>query len=279
MTFYVQTWDEYYTQVLTLGVVSGPVEGVLTLCVVFAFTAYEGGGSFWHRAMFDTVGVPKLDWIPEAAYVMSFTQWYLVYGGLLLFFATGSSIYHVVQVRRERGQDPIKPLFGLLPLVATWILVPAYLYLQPAILENHLIPFVLYVGLINAYSVGRMIVGHLVKAPFPYFNILQVPLALVVLDSAGPFFGLWSSVLGANLSSQVAFVFVSLGLAVGVYGSFVVCLNGSINLRTKTNVSQHDVITTICDYIDIWCLTIKHPHVEEMQATAREGVAVAKKAQ
>ncbi|ODM18471.1 hypothetical protein SI65_06342 [Aspergillus cristatus] len=262
MTFYVQTWDEYYTQVLTLGVVSGPVEGVLTLCVVFAFTAYEGGGSFWHRSMFDTVGVPKLDWIPEAAYDMSFTQWYLIYGALLLFFATGSSIYHVVQVRRERGQDPIKPLFGLLPLVATWIFVPAYLYLQPAILENHLIPFVLYVGLINAYSVGRMIVGHLVKAPFPYFNILQVPLALAVFDSAGPFFGLWSSVLGADLSSQVAFVFVSLGLAVGVYGSFV-----------------HDVITTICDYIDIWCLTIKHPHVEEAQATVREGVAVAKKAQ
>lgn len=230
MTFYVQTWDEYYTQVLTLGIVSGPVEGVLTLCVVFAFTAYEGGGSFWHRAMFDTVGVPKLDWIPEAAYEMSFTQWYLVYGGLLLFFATGSSIYHVVQVRRERGQDPIKPLFGLLPLVATWIFVPAYLYLQPAILENHLIPFVLYVGLINAYSVGRMIVGHLVKTPFPYFNILQVPLALAVIDSAGPFFGLWSSILGADLSSQVAFVFVSLGLAVGIYGSFVVCLHGSIDL-------------------------------------------------
>lgn len=49
--------------------------------------------------------------------------------------------------------------------------------------------------------------------------------------------------------------------------------------KTKTNVLQHDVITTICDYIDIWCLTIKHPHVEEAQATAREGVAVAKKAQ
>lgn len=224
MTFYVQTWDEYYTQVLTLGIVSGPVEGVLTLCVVFAFTAYEGGGSFWHRPMFDTMGVPKLDWIPEAAYEMPFTQWYLVYGGLLLFFATGSSILHVVQVRRERGQDPIKPLFGLLPLVATWIFVPAYLYLQPAILENHLVPFVLYVGLVNAYAVGRMIVGHLVKASFPYFNILLFPLALAVFDNAGPFFRLWPSLLGAESSSQVAFVFVALGLAVGVYGSFVVCL-------------------------------------------------------
>ncbi|CAG8893972.1 unnamed protein product [Penicillium nalgiovense] len=26
-----------------------------------------------------------------------------------------------------------------------------------------------------------------------------------------------------------------------------------------------DIITTICDYIDIWCLTIKYPFVEETE--------------
>lgn len=223
MTFYVQTWDEYYTQLLTLGIVSGPVEGVLTLCVVFGFTAYEGGGSFWHRPMLETVGVPKLDWMSESLYELPFTQWYLIYGAFLLFFATGSSILHVMQVRIKRGQDPVKPLYGLLPLVGTWTFVPAYLYLQPTILENHLVPFILYVGLINAYAVGRMIVGHLVKTDFPYFNILQVPLALAVFDSAGPFLGFWPSALGSGTTGQVAFVFVCLGLAVGVYGSFVVC--------------------------------------------------------
>lgn len=59
MTFYVQTWDEYYTQVLTLGVISGPVEGVLTLCLVYAITAYMGGGSFWHQPMLEEVGDGK----------------------------------------------------------------------------------------------------------------------------------------------------------------------------------------------------------------------------
>ncbi|KAL8685712.1 MAG: hypothetical protein Q9224_005706, partial [Gallowayella concinna] len=43
LTFYVQTWDEYYTQTLTLGIISGPVEGILTLCIVYAFTAIKGG--------------------------------------------------------------------------------------------------------------------------------------------------------------------------------------------------------------------------------------------
>ncbi|KAL4953618.1 CDP-alcohol phosphatidyltransferase-domain-containing protein [Aspergillus filifer] len=248
MTFYVQTWDMYYTQVLTLGVISGPVEGVLTLCVVFGFTAIMGGGSFWHQPMLETIGVPKFGFIPEQLYDLPFTQWYLIYGGIMLFFATGESIAHVVKVRKERGKDPIQPLYGLLPLVASWVLVPLYLYLNPAILENQLVPFALYAGLVNAYAVGRMICAHLVKAEFPYFNILLGPLILSVLDSVGALLGLWSNTLVSTIGHP-AFVFLCLGLSVGVYGSFV-----------------HDIITTICDYIDIWCLTIKHPYMPEQSA-------------
>jgi ethanolaminephosphotransferase len=221
MTFYIQTWDEYYTHVLTLGVVSGPVEGVLTLCVVMAFTAYEGGASFWHRSMLQTVGVSKSWAIPDYIYDMSFTTWYIIYGALVLCFATGSSIINVMRVRRERGQDPIKPLLGLLPFVAMWTLIPAYLYLQPIILHNHLIPFVLFVGITSAYSVGQIIVAHLVKTEFPMHNILLIPLALGVVDSLAPHLGLWPSALGDGVY-QVAFTFLMLGLAIGVYGSFVV---------------------------------------------------------
>jgi len=82
--------------------------------------------------------------------------------------------------------------------------------------------------------------------------VLVVPLSLGVIDSLGPVLlkhspipGIgWPSALGDGVY-QVAFMFCMLGMAVGVYGSFVV-----------------DVIVTICDYLDIWCLTIKHPYVE-----------------
>ncbi|KAJ5692379.1 hypothetical protein N7462_001802 [Penicillium macrosclerotiorum] len=255
MTFYVQTWDEYYTQVLTLGIISGPVEGILTLCTVYGITAYMGGGSFWHQPMLSTIGVSKPAFLSKQVYDMPFTQWYLVYGALMLFFATGSSIWHVMQVRRQRGLDPISPLYGLLPLVAIWALVPAYLYLNPAVLESYTIPFGLFIGLVNAYAVGRMIVGHLVQHGFPYHNILLYPLALGVIDSAGPMFGLWEAPVLGSETRQVMFVFGCLGLAVGIYGSFV-----------------FDVITTICDYIDIWCLTIKHPYVEETER--KDGTAI-----
>ena len=83
-TFYVQTWDEYYTETLTLGIVSGPVEGILTLCIVYAITAVMGGGSFWQQSMLQTFGVGKHGWIPEMVYEMPFSEWYMVYGGLVL---------------------------------------------------------------------------------------------------------------------------------------------------------------------------------------------------
>jgi ethanolaminephosphotransferase len=160
-----------------------------------------------------------------------------------------SSAINVIRVRRSRGDRSRGALLGLIPFFVTWTLVPAYLYLNPEILYQHLVPFVFFAGLVNAYSVGQMITAHLVKLPFPYGNVLVLPLAYGVFDSLGPFlqehvgFG-WPSALGGGVY-QVAYVFCMLGCAIGVYGSFVV-----------------DVIVTICDYLDIWCLTIKHPYVE-----------------
>ncbi|KEY68685.1 hypothetical protein S7711_00559 [Stachybotrys chartarum IBT 7711] len=248
LTFYVQTWEEYHTKTLTLGVVNGPVEGILILVAVYAFTGYMGGASFWQQSLLRTVGVPSTVGIPAFIYNLSFTQWYIVQGTVVLVFNTVESSSNVIRARRARGEQSRRALLGLVPFFATWTLVVAYLYLQPNILHNHLVPFILFAGMVNAYSVGQMITAHLVKLPFPYWNVLGLPLAWGVIDSLGPFlqahlgFG-WPSALGNDVY-QVAFLFLMLGASVGVYGSFVV-----------------DVIVTICDYLDIWCLTIKHPRV------------------
>ncbi|KAI9889511.1 MAG: hypothetical protein M1814_005205 [Vezdaea aestivalis] len=253
-TFYVQTWDEYFTQTLTLGVISGPVEGILTLCVVFALTAVKGGARFWHTPMLPTIGIGKQSWMPEVLYELPWYQWYMVYGGIVLVFNTLLSIQNVVAARRAAEKSVRIALLGLTPILGAWILIPMYLFLQPVILHNHLIPFTFYVGLVNAFSVGQIIIAHLIKSPrFPFgrHQLLVLPLAYAVVDSAGPFLAShlpgslgWPSALGDGVY-QVAFVFCCLGYAVGVYGSFVV-----------------DVIVDICDYMDIWCLTIKHPYEE-----------------
>jgi hypothetical protein len=74
--------------------------------------------------------------------------------------------------------------------------------------------------------VGQIITAHLVKLDFPYYNVLVLPIAYGVFDSLGPFLqqhiGVgWPSALGDG-GYQVAYVFCMLGMAIGVYGSFVV---------------------------------------------------------
>lgn len=256
LTFYVQTWDEYHTKTLTLGIVNGPVEGILILVGVYALTGYMGGASFWQQSMLATFGLPKAIGafsIPASVYNLSFTDWYMCQGTVVLVYNTVESARNVISARRARGDRSRYALVGLVPFFTTWGLIVAYLALQPNILHNHLVPFALFAGLVNAYSVGQMITAHLVKLDFPYWNVMVVPLAWGVIDSLGPILlqhspvpGLgWPSALGDGVY-QVAFMFCMLGMAVGVYGSFVV-----------------DVIVTICDYLDIWCLTIKHPWVED----------------
>ncbi|GAO14542.1 hypothetical protein UVI_02032530 [Ustilaginoidea virens] len=246
LTFYVQTWDEYHTKTLTLGIVNGPVEGVLILVAVYTLTGLFGGAHIWQQSMLQTLGIPQALGIPKVVYDLSFTQWYLVQGVVVLVLNTVESSFNVIRARHDRGDRSRGALVGLLPFFGTWTLIVTYLYLQPTVLYHHLVPFVVFAGIVNAYSVGQMITAHLVKLPFPYWNVLSVPLAFGVLDSMGPVlqerYGVgWPSALGSG-EYQVSFVFLILGLALGVYGSFVV-----------------DVIVSICDYLDIWCLTIKHP--------------------
>ena len=125
----------------------------------------------------------------------------------------------------EHTKSHMSPLLGLLPTGAFWAMTSAYLYLQPIILREHLIPFVFLAGLINAYMVGKIIIAHLTRSShFPYRHSLMFPLAFGVVDSVGPKLGLWPSALGDD-TYQIAFMFMCLGIGVGVYGSFVVCLD------------------------------------------------------
>lgn len=182
----------------------------------------------------------------------------------------GSS-QNVMRARRAKGLPVASALMGLVPFFAPWVVIPTWLALRPRILTEHLIPFIFFIGIAFAYQVGLMITAHLTKSPFPFFNVLYLPITIGAIDAVGPwlkgmtaFYGDsswgWNSVLGNVDEYQLAYVMACLGLAIGVHGSFI-----------------YDVVTNICDYMDIWCLTIKyrrdlgqepppHPDAKEVKA-------------
>lgn len=259
LTFYVQTWEEYHTKTLTLGIVNGPVEGVLILISIYLFTAFKGHASFWQQPAFQALEIQPPEYLPQSIKDISFSNLYVIQGAVVLFVNVFQSSLNVIRARRIRSERSREAFLGLLPMAVTLILVTLYLGLNPEILYKNLVPFILFTGILNSYSVGQVIIAHLAQLCFPYFNILNLPLAFGVLDSLGPlcqnYLGLgWPSLLSKS-EYQLAYCFCMLGCAIGIYSSFVV-----------------DVIVTICDYLDIWCLTIKHPwnQLEESKKVKKE---------
>ncbi|TGZ83737.1 ethanolaminephosphotransferase [Ascodesmis nigricans] len=237
--FYLTTWEEYHTGTLYLGIVSGPVEGVLTLAAVYAWTAVKGGGSYWQQPMLKTLGIDD-SWLPESLRGMSWAHTYLAYGGLMLSFNVISSCISVYRTRRSQNRSPWPALAGLLPFFLPWLFIPLWLHLRP-ILFDHLIPFLLFIGIASAYQVGLIITAHLVRAPYPYTNVLFIPMIFGIFDALAPsIVPGWKSALGDG-HYVVAYMFMCLGVCFGVHGSFIV-----------------DVVMNICEYLDIWCLTIKY---------------------
>ncbi len=56
--FYLTTWEEFHTGTLFLSAFSGPVEGILLICLIYFITALAGGPAFWDQGVLNLVGAP-----------------------------------------------------------------------------------------------------------------------------------------------------------------------------------------------------------------------------
>ncbi len=110
----------------------------------------------------------------------------------MLLTATSSyphSYSNVAAARRERKQSTWTPALGLLPLVVQvaanvlWISARSSRILVDA---RTFLPFCCFWGLAFAYNVGVLIVSHVTKAPFPYWNAALVWSVLGALDANLP---------------------------------------------------------------------------------------------
>lgn len=221
--FYLSTWEEYHTHKLFLSEFSGPVEGILSVVGLFIATGAFGSKIWQIPFQFGDL-------------TLSFTDFYIIFGGLGLYFNIDSARKNVRKhYQQSNPRDYLNAIKGLLPFFVYYLSVFALIIVNPVLIEKYSIPLVLMIGASVAFSVGRIIVAHLTKQAFPYMTPASfLPTIILILNELLKFLGYTDAIK--------ELIWMGLGLSFGFYGMFVI-----------------EIIYEITSYLDIYALSIKHP--------------------
>lgn len=239
--FYLTTWEEYHTGILFLSSFSGPVEGILMIIVFYLVTAYTGPW-FWHQSICDIIRVDTNALpLPKLITDVTLNDMYLAFAGIGLLFNIVQSSQNVFAARRKQGLPLMPALVQTLPFFVFFASVFGWIYIEPKILHYHLLPLMITIGAIFAFTVGRIILAHVTKQDFPYCNpLLFLPSIGLLAKFIGSYFQ-WD-----EEQTGISIIWAGLGLSVGIYGAFIA-----------------EIVTEITEYLDIWCLSIKYPQDDE----------------
>lgn len=183
--FYLNTWEEYHTGTLYLSEISGPVEGLLSICAVFLIR-YFAGPNFFISPLADTLPTQLVDFlgrenIPDTpTYTVTF-----ILGIIMVVFNGIFSYLNVIKSLTSRGECASRAFMGFVPLGLTKLGLILWLYMSPTISTSHLLPFTLIATLLFGYHVGKIIVAHVAKRPFPYLSPPTPFVLLLALVGSG----------------------------------------------------------------------------------------------
>jgi ethanolaminephosphotransferase len=160
------------------------------ICGIYAITALvPGGASFWGRGIFSLTGLESSDWAASlglAKWNIKANEAFLTFGALGLCANIVASYGNVRHARRSRGQSAVTPLLGLLPLVLQQVTMTVWALGNDGQILRDGATFVAFCcawGIAFAYSVGLLIVAHVTKAPFPYWNGATLYALLGAIDA------------------------------------------------------------------------------------------------
>ncbi|KAF8715619.1 hypothetical protein AX14_012562 [Amanita brunnescens Koide BX004] len=256
--FYLTTWEEYHTGQLYLGIFSGPVEGIIMIILIYIFTG-TFGPAFWDQPL--GAFLPFLYHLPPKVHVpfiatplhdLPLNVVFMIVGALGLGFNIITSYHNVRKSRRapnsrakETHEPTLHPLLLLLPFLfppcahLLWLSQSASA--SPSLLHSPLfLPFICAWGLQFAHQVGRMILSHVTKMPFPMWDNLWLVTLVGVADASLPtLFGI-HPVIQYNTPRTAVFVYIALLASTFVYAGFC-----------------YRVIRDVTEYLGIACFTVR----------------------
>ena len=88
----------------------------------------------------------------------------------------------MINARRKAKEPALPALLGLSPFFIVSGIAYTFLTHHEEIVHQHLLPTMLYLGIVFAYTVGTIIICHVAKKDFPYWNMLFLPLCIGLAD-------------------------------------------------------------------------------------------------
>lgn len=257
---------------------SGPVEGILIVIGLDFIISAKGPGIFQYKIL-ELLNIQMDDKIIEglnsvskvfinpifpefnvSQYLNDFSimDLYMQLAGLGLLFNIVSSTKNVIASCQKKNVSYVPAILVTVPYLTYFATLIVWINLSPQIIKTWLIfPFSLGVGASVALSVGKIITAHVTDQPYPASTpLLYLPAIAISLN------GLAKQFYGTSPAAEVPleifkqleqqklnhineiFVWIIFAASISVYGCFV-----------------GDLITEITTYLDINCLTIKHPKV------------------
>jgi ethanolaminephosphotransferase len=233
LPMFFSTWETYHTHTLYLGYFNGPTEGLIIACSMMVVSGIYGP-SFWTN--------PLVHWFPSLSPFIDETAtlrdlWIPLILSTFFIAHLPFCVLNVYHARSAQGLPTLPLLLEWTPIIVFTASVIAWLGSPHSHLlsDNHLVLFCITMSAVFGRMTTKIILAHLTRQPFPYWTVMLVPLVggavLANLPVVG-FPAVSAEIEHMYLIGYLVFAFV----AYGVWAKLVV--------------------SSICNYLGINCLTI-----------------------
>lgn len=172
LAMYFSTWETFHTHTLYLGYVNGPTEGLLIAIGIMIASGIWGPG-IWSQPIVNLINIPQI--FGENSVKDLWIPFLLV--GFFLGHLPGCVI-NVAASRKKQGLPFTPILKEFLPMVLftvsniAWLLSPY----SNLLTGNHLVLYCWAIALVFGRMTTMIILAHLLRQPFPFWTVMQVPI-------------------------------------------------------------------------------------------------------
>ncbi|KAI7907251.1 uncharacterized protein BX663DRAFT_495315 [Cokeromyces recurvatus] len=233
--FYLSTIEEYHTEILYLGYVNVPTEGVVLLCIMFTISGIYGP-MIWKTQLGSMI--PSL---PSYMQQLTLNEAYIWFIGLMFLFThVPVCFYAMYKACRLKKKPFIRTMlydnWAIVLYVASfylWVTSPYSFILS----HQHYAIYLLAVGIVFGRICSKIILAHLTKSPSPLPTGLLIPLVLGAIITNLPLYTSMPPIFTPQ--SEYIYLVCYFILSLVLYLRWAVC-----------------VIDSICTYLGIRCLVI-----------------------